>query len=188
LSSVIGQAEDIASAYVGSQPSDVVSQPEDAAVAAGQGAVKANARSAYKKDHILKGKAGFEEMQKKVKNRLENIAAKAGKTLASLQREMEHDQDLAIDPEHDNLMFICEGLAVDGVAGGVVASSSDGEFTHSHSHWEDSSSIEVITAAVGSTSAFVDSQVGPMLLCSTALQVFDFPETLTYHFVLLNHK
>ena len=145
---VIGQADEVASGGA-----------EDVAVAAGQGAGKANPKAAAKKDKIHRGKAGFDAMAKLDKNRLDVIAQKHGKSTAALQKEMEQDQDLAIDPDHDTLMFICEGLAVDGVAGGlgVVTSSIEGEGASTNS--EGSSLEDVMPAAVGTASAFVDSSV-----------------------------
>jgi hypothetical protein len=147
-----GQADDLAMPGSTAATADGASPGEDAAVAGANAAMNANPRATYKKDTLVRGKSGFEALKKKDKNKVDVIAEKHGKSAEELEKEMTEDGDLAIDPEYDNLMYICEGLAVDGVvdpAGVIVSSVGEGPIEPT----------DVVTASTGITSAFVDSQV-----------------------------
>ena len=147
-----GQENDIAIAASGAAAGPDQNLADTVEGAGGMKEQKANAHANYKHDTLFRGKSGFEAMGKKDKDKLDTIASKHGKSTEQLRKEMEEDNDLAIDPDHENLMYICEGLAVDGVAGeaGVVAAGSV----------EGTAMTDVATASVASTtSAFVDSQV-----------------------------
>jgi hypothetical protein len=106
-----------------------IAQDDDVAEAANS----QRALSKYERDRFIRGPASFKALQKKDKAKVDRVAASNGKTSEELEEEIQNDADLAIDPDAEALVYVCEGLSADEHA------------------------AEVNVAALGQTSAFPEA-------------------------------
>jgi hypothetical protein len=96
---------------VGTPPPDEAGTPPPAGPENGNGKGKGNGGG--KGNRPPKGKAARDELSKDAA-KAARIAAKSRMKKEDMERILEYDEDLAVDLDHEQLMYLCESAALDG--------------------------------------------------------------------------
>ena len=82
---------------------------------------QANAKNRMFKDKVTRGKSASARLQAD-RAKADRIAANSGMKLGHLMKELESDDDIALDTDNERALYICAGMQVEGTA--TTASSA----------------------------------------------------------------